>query len=421
MKKQHFSRKFWIGVLVVGLVVILLLAFGRSGQPESPTDKEPGSEPPADSAEELAIKAIIADEPAKIVAVRLEAFDLGLTPTSLTIDQPGIWNIIAVTEDQTKQQEVVISLSPDEKQVINFKLSNSRAWTNPVVDRGGAVTQPWLFHELLAGIGFGDNHLQRVGVDGEMVDLVAKPVQEIVWRDQENYLYLSGNSLTLVSAGGGWTIDGVWGLAGDRSRAGWLTSDGRVWLFDWVSDPTQTPIVSPEAVGLLVGQNNLYVLGWGEFIEVDGLPLHPNSRVEIYDLDNYRSRGWVDVLAPPEALVEINNYSFLQVEEEVQIIDNQKASVDPKWGFSRVVVDLVVGNDHQGQPVVYILTGSGEVWDFNPQRQTYSLIGAAPSDGSHGHAIPGSLFVAGEVVYFGFEWEETELRETTYRLDLATP
>ena len=78
--------------------------------------------------------------------------------------------------------------------------------------------------------------------------------ETVIWRDQQNYLYLTANDvLVFASPSGGWRIEGVWVLSGNESQTAWLSSDGQIWLFDWISNPTATNIDAPEVVGIFFG------------------------------------------------------------------------------------------------------------------------------------------------------------------------
>ncbi len=137
---------------------------------------------------------------------------------------------------------------------------------------------------------------------------------------------------------------------------------------------------------------------------------------------DYRSQGRVAVLTYPQTLSEVGDYSFWQINGEVEIIDNPNADADYSWGFSRLVVDLIAGVDYRGQSVVYLLTDTARVWDFKPQRGTYNLVGLAPEDGQSGSAIPGSLIQTDGAIYFGFSWGNLpDQLEQTYRVELTGP
>ncbi len=143
-----------------------------------------------------------------------------------------------------------------------------------------------LADNALLGINPTDDRLQRLLPDGSRVDLVAEPVRTVIWRDQQNYLYLTANDvLVFASPSGGWRIEGVWVLSGNESQTAWLSSDGQIWLFDWIGNPTATNIDAPEVVGIFLTSRNLYVFEWGEFLEDNGVPLHPTGWIEVYDLD----------------------------------------------------------------------------------------------------------------------------------------
>ena len=430
MTLRRLGWKFWLaaGILVIGVIWLIALSGGES-DPSQPVGEvapgEPPEEPGMGAGQPLTIN-ITADRPARIAAVGRETLDLGSTPTQLAFDQLSVWNITGFDEASSKQQEIVKELDPGQALAVHFEFADSRRWSNPIEARSGLVSQP-LFD---AGdlVGLNQERLERLDLDYGSTDDGQfdnpDPLQTVVWRDSSNYLTLSvAGQLRLVRPEGGWTITGVRSLTGNGRLAGWLADDGQVELFDWTERArTQPGIINPDASLLFIGQGGLYLFGWDDSLDIDQGYFHPTGWLEIYDLGSGGSRGRIGAPGPPQVMADLGRYSFWLLGNEAVVIDNQTAGRRAGWDFSRPVADLTAGLDHRDQAIVYLLTETGEVWDFSPDRQTYNLVGRAPTGGgASGVGVVSSLVQTDETIYFGFRWLGPNPRDQTYRLDLAGP
>lgn len=425
VKNWRLNRKTWIiisTIVVLGLVLgLVFLRSGSDPDEQADTNQTPAEVDPDERNPDTSpgVVTITSSPSAAITIVRLNPFDLGQTPTSFKVDQPSTWNIIAISADTGHQQELIKDFEPDQAETIHFELIGSQPWSRPTANRGKFLTQPDAGPDgSILGINPQNKRLQRLSAAGELTDLANEQVESVIWQNPQSYLYrTSGNSLVFVSPTGGWRVEGVLALSGGKHQAAWLERGGQVWLFDW-SDEPRTAIHKPEAIGVFLGPKSLYLFEWGEPLDTGDILTHPPGSIEIYGLDDLRPVGQASILSYPQALAEVGGYSFWGVEDGVEIINNQDASNYYGRVFSRLVVDLKPGVDSLGQPIVYLLTANGEIWDFSPQRGTYNLVGVAPPDGYGGLAVASSLVQTPDGLYFGFEWQDSNLPPQTYRVEL---
>lgn len=420
------GRKLWLIMAVVVLLgLVLLLAAGGGSDPDRGSG--PGQSEEVESQTPGRV-GITADDPAHIAIAKWEPQDLGRTPTYFDPPEAGYWNITAYNPESGQQQEVTKRLEPDVGQTIGFKFANAWDWSAPLVDRVGVVGGAWVENEVLRGISR-DGPLHSSASPTDELKILSGPEQSVttvVWRDRQTYLYLTrGGLLVFVSPTDSWQIEGVDLLAGDQNRAGWVKTNGEIWLFDWASQNQSLldNISGQETHGLFVGEELLYLFKGHAGDEVGADQTHPDGHghLDIYR-QNGTSLGQVDLLSQPLSMVELGNYSFWEVSGELYVINGPKATVDLSWGFSRELVDLLLGTGPDGQPLLYLLTVDGAIWDFDPGRQTYNLVGqAVPEDYQPGRAVFGSLAQDDDYLYFGFLFGDLFKEERTFRVRLTTP
>lgn len=415
------------GLVLAGLALWLLLA-GQPGDEAGPGSSETPAEGPGQPGSLGPVAGqpgieITADSPARIAAVGEETLDLGSTPTRLNLDQAGYWEITAYDPASQKQQRVSQTWAAAPGQKLPFQFAGSRRWSNPLEARAGAVNWPLVSDGSLAGLNQGQ--LLEVGLDQSpgsraLVD-GSELIRKLVWHDRQNYLYLTAaGRLVMVRPGAGWTVDDVVDLAGGGGQAGWLTAGDEVWLFDWDSNQrTRTGISGAGADGLFLGRQLVYLFSWGTRTHQEDF--HPVGQLSVRDRAG-NLVGRVEIPARPEAMAELQGRSFWQIAGELYIVDGRTGELDQTRGFGHPIADLTAGVDHQGRAAIYLLTETGEVWDFDANRQTYNLVGRAPRQtGISGAGIANSLVQDGETIYFGFRWLGATPWDQTYRLDLAGP
>ena len=138
-----------------------------------------------------------------------------------------------------------------------------------------------------------------------------------------------------------------------------------------------------------MGSRNIYLVGHEEESHEEPGTNHPRNWVGIYKLEDFSYSGRVETHAPIHALAEIDHYSFWQIGGELYVVDTNTAKTNEGWGFVRAPVDIIAAPDSNNQPTIYILNELGEIWDFNLDRQTYNLVGRAPSQVNwQGFAFP---------------------------------
>ena len=280
---------------------------------------------------------------------------------------------------------------------------------------------------MVLGFNLSSQQLERLAIATEpanqswSADEVLSNAEIIVWQNHQSYLYLEwGGQLSRGGAGNNWAVDGVEALDGDESRVAWLTESGQVELFDWTQRRLVPNVDQPEAYGLFLGQDLVYLFSW-EFTEVVDEELgfsHPTGRLDAYSLSTGQLVGQTSVLTQPGAVAELDGYSFWLVGEEIYIVDNQSISAKTNWWFNRPLADLIRGTDAGGRPVIYVLTRAGEIWDFQAERQTYNLVGRIPS-GVTGQAVDNSLIQVENELYFGFGQLESPASWRTFKVQLG--
>lgn len=444
---QSPKRRLWLIAGVVATVVILWLILAGGGnapsgdqvdQPEEPpqtgppdeTERPPHVDPLGQPGSGIGGLEITADGPARVAVGQWQTIDLGTTPARFRPDQPGAWNITAYDPNGQKQQQVIYRLDPDRPQMIRFLFASSRRWGTPSAVRDGIVSQAWAGDSFLAGLDRAGNLGRLDLAGGDARALADGRIESVVWRDGQTYLHRTrAGRLTLVSPAGGWSVDGVRLLAGNRNQAAWVGNDGQVRLWPWADE--QRILANIDAAGadeLFLGAGHLYLFRRDHAATEAGADpdhSHPDGsgRLEIYRLDNGQRLSRVETLARPIAMAEIGGYSFWQVSDELYIVDNAGgAIVDGVWGFSRPVIDLAEGESPAGEPLIYLLTDNGEIWDFDLDRQSYNLTSQAP-DSSHqpGAAVYRSLIPVGDFIYFGFLSGDLFQAEQTFRVRLESP
>ena len=126
------GRKLW---LIVGGAALLILALVLL------TNKNSDSvEPPAID-NDGSVK-ISADSPARIKAIGASELDLGSTPTSLTADKIGYWNLVAYDPVSSKQQEVAIDHSTEQSLAVNFEFASESGLVGSDISDNGFCQSP---------------------------------------------------------------------------------------------------------------------------------------------------------------------------------------------------------------------------------------------------------------------------------------
>ena len=421
---QPPKRKFWLigGGLVIGILAIVLLG-GSTEQAQEPVDAPPpaGQEP---QTLEPGV-SIVADRLANIAVGQWEVQGLGTTPVSFEPDQAGFWVIAAYDPESTKQQEITKELDPNHDQTIYFEFDGSWLWDTPLEYRSVVVTRPLVENDVFVGVA-GNGLLQEFdpATDIASQPLVSEPVRSVVWADRQRFLYLTRDSnLVFSSPDNNWTMEGVLALGGDQSRAGWIESDGQIGLINWTNGQRSlTGIDGSGADGVFVGDSHVYLFSWEDDDHADADHFHPSGQLEIYQDDPTTPTGQIVIETYPQAMAEIEGYSFWQAGGNLYILDNSSASVVDDWRFNRPLADLISGPGPDGQPTIYLLTETGEIWDFNLDRQTYNLVGQSPAAYYQpGVATYESLTLAEGYLYFGFLWGDLFENEQTFRVRLIEP
>lgn len=414
-ERKLSGHKIWLIGAGLVLVLVLLLVLGRSGQQQEPAEVPSGR------------VEITADAPAEIAAGQWQPLDLGIAPTSFEPRQAGYWNFTAYNPESGQQQEVTKNLEPGQGQMIGFEFANSWPSARPAADRAGTAGSAWAEDGVLGGVSRGGSLHRSGSLADPFEPLSDRLAASVVWRNGQTYLHLDeAGILTFVSPAGGWTVEGVELLAGDQNGAGWMETNGSIWLWDWSGNrQPAAEIGGSGASAMFVGQEKLYLFKRHELDDGGGADhSHPDGHgyLEIYDRGGGPARGRVDVLAQPIAMAEAGRHSFWQISGELYVIDNNRAAIDESWGFSRELVDLLSGPGPSGQPLIYLLTDEGEIWDFDPRRQTYNLASrAVGADHQPGRAVFGSLAQDGDYLYFGFLWGDLFENEQTFRVRLGEP
>ena len=335
----------------------------------------------------------------------------------------GDWVITAYDPESTRQQEITKELDPNRYQAIYFEFDGSWRWGTPLEDRSVLISQPLVENDVFVGV-TRDGLLQEFAPAADIASqpLASEPVQSVVWADKQRFLYLTrAGDLVFSSPNNNWTMAGVLTLAGDQSRAGWIESNGQIGLIDWTNGQRSlTAIDGSGADGIFVGDSHIYLFSWKDDGQADMDHFHPSGQLEIYRDDTATPIGQVAVETYPQAMAELGGYSFWQSGSSLYVLDNSSASVVDNWGFNRPLVDLISGSGPGNQPTVYLLTETGEIWDFNLNRQTYNLVGRAPASYYQpGVATYKSLVQAGDYLYFGFLWGDLFENEQTFRVRLT--
>ena len=421
---QPPKRKFWLigGGLAIGILA-LVLSSGSTKQTQdpvevpSPVGQEPQTLEPGVN--------ITADRPANIAVGQWKLEDLGTTPVSFEPDQAGFWVIAAYDPESTKQQETTKELDPNRDQTIYFEFDSSWLWSAPLEDIPVVVSQPLVENNVFMGLTEG-GLLQEFDPATGIADqsLASEPVQSVVWADGQRFLYLTrGGNLVFSSPDNSWTMEGVLALGGDQSRAGWIESDGQIGLINWTNGQRSlTGINGGGADGVFVGDSHIYLFSWEVDGHADDDHFHPSGQLQIYQDDPTTPIGRVDIETYPQAMAELGDYSFWLAGGNLYILDNSNASIVDDWRFNRPLAGLISGPGPDGQPTIYLLTETGEIWDFNLDRQTYNLVGQSPAAYYQPRvATYESLTLAEGYLYFGFLWGDLFENEQTFRVRLTGP